>query len=59
MGWWKDNCANWKLDVLENTVRIDGLNDPLVRNEDVRSCYYPEHLVLDDNGFFRYASEVK
>jgi len=59
MGWWKDSWANKPLEdyVIVDTVRIDGLNDPLVRNEDVRSCYYPEHLVLDDTGHFRYASE--
>lgn len=59
MGWWKDNYANWKLDVFENTVRIDTLNDPLVRNEDVRRCYFPDYLVLCEDGYFRYHSEVK
>ena len=58
MGWWKDNYANWKLDVLENTVRIDSIGDPLVRNEDVRRCYFPDYLVLCDDGYFRYHSEV-
>ena len=59
MGWWKDNYANWKLDVLENTVRIDSLNDPLIRNEDIRRCYFPDYLVLCEDGYFRYNSEVK
>jgi len=59
MGWWKDNYANWKLDVFEDTVRIDSLNDPLVRNEDVRRCYFPDHLVVCDDGYFRYHSEIK
>ena len=58
MGWWKDNYANWKLDVIENTVRIDSLSDPLVRNEDIRRCYFPDYLVVCEDGYLRYNSEV-
>jgi hypothetical protein len=59
MGWWKDSYANWKLDVVENTVKIDSLSDPLIRNDDVRRCYFPDYLVLCEDGYFRYHSEVK
>lgn len=58
MGWWKDSYANWKLDVFENTVTIDSLKDPYIRNEDVRRCYFPDHLVLSEDGYFRYNSEL-
>ncbi len=59
MGWWKDSYANWKIDVYDDIVRIDSLDDPLVRNEDIRRCYFPNHLVVDDKGYFRYYNEVR
>lgn len=59
MGWWKDSYANWKLDVFNDIVRIDSLNDPFVRNEDIKRCFFPDYLELCDDGFFRYHSELK
>lgn len=57
MGWWKDTCANSHVgeNVLINTEKISSLNDPLVRNEDVKSCFFPQYLTLDETGYFRYA----
>jgi len=59
MGWWKDAHANLKLDVFENTVKIDSLNDPFIRNQDVKRCYFPNHLVLCDDGYFRYHKPIE
>ena len=59
MGWWKDSCANTICEVKKNNelVRIDSLNDPYVRNQDIKECYYPNHLVVSDDGYFRWNNE--
>lgn len=58
MGWWKDSYANKPFDALENTVRVDSLNDPLVRNDDIKRCYFPNYLFLSEDGYLRYKNLV-
>lgn len=58
LGWCKDSYANQRHHDPKSFALISDLNDPYVRIDDIKSCYFPNYIVLDDTGFFRYQNNI-
>jgi len=59
LGWCKDSYANAPHHDPETFELISNINDPLVRINDITRCYYPNYLVLDNQGIFRYYNDTR
>ena len=59
LGWCKDSYANVRHHDKNTFVDISSLKDEMVRIEDIKRCYYPNYLILDDEGTFRYKNETR